>query len=163
MPENKRILVVMGVSGTGKTTIGKLLSNKLGYPFFDGDDFHPEENIKKMNSRIPLTDEDRKGWLLKLNQIALENEHTGAIIGCSALKKTYRDILRNGLEAKMEFVYLAGSFEQVKSRLESRKGHFMPIELLQSQFDTLEVPEKAIKVSIAQNPDEIVKEVLEQL
>ncbi|RDY61330.1 gluconokinase [Flagellimonas nanhaiensis] len=163
MPDGKRILVVMGVSGTGKSTIGTLLAEKLDYPFFDGDDYHPEENIKKMNSGIPLTDDDRKGWLLKLNQIALENRHTGGVIACSALKNTYRGILKAGVGSCMEFVYLEGSFDEVKSRLESREGHFMPIELLQSQFDTLEPPSNATTVSIMLSPEEIVKKIVKQV
>jgi gluconokinase len=158
-----KVLVVMGVSGTGKTTVGKLLSEQLGYPFFDGDDFHPEKNIKKMASGKPLNDDDRKGWLLKLNQLALEKQDTGAVIACSALKKTYRSLLRAGMGSGIQFIYLNGSFDLVKSRLENRKDHFMPIALLKTQFEALEPPSKAISVSIAQKPDLIVQEVLKQL
>ncbi|RYC52889.1 gluconokinase [Flagellimonas olearia] len=158
-----KVLVVMGVSGTGKTTVGKLLSEQLGYPFFDGDDFHPEENINKMASGKPLNDDDRKGWLLKLNQLALQQHNVGAVITCSALKKAYRSLLRAGMGSDMQFIYLNGSFDLVKSRLENRKDHFMPIALLKTQFEALEPPSKAIAVSIAQQPDQIVQEVLKQL
>lgn len=158
-----KVLVVMGVSGTGKTTVGKLLSEQLGYPFFDGDDFHPEENINKMASGKPLNDDDRKGWLLKLNQLALQQHNVGAVIACSALKKAYRSLLRAGMGNDMQFIYLNGSFDLVKSRLENRKDHFMPIALLKTQFEALEPPSKAIAVSIAQQPDQIVQEVLKQL
>jgi len=158
-----KVLVVMGVSGTGKTTVGKLLSEQLGYPFFDGDDFHPEKNIKKMASGKPLNDDDRKGWLLKLNQLALEEQDTGAVIACSALKKTYRSLLRAGMGSGIQFIYLNGSFDLVKSRLKNRKDHFMPIALLKTQFEALEPPSRAISVSIAQKPDLIVQEVLKQL
>nr|WP_299388748.1 gluconokinase [Allomuricauda sp.] len=156
-------LVIMGVSGTGKSTIGQLLSVQLNIPFFDGDDYHPEANVQKMSEGIPLNDMDRKGWLARLNQLALEHKNQGAIIACSALKESYRVQLQQGLDGKMVFVYLEGTFELIKSRLESRKGHFMTAKLLQSQFDTLEVPSKAISVSIALSPEEIVAQVMHQL
>lgn len=163
MPNGKNVLVVMGVSGCGKTEIGKLLAKELGRPFFDGDNFHPKENIKKMSSGQPLDDEDRREWLIKLNQLALEHRHTGAIIACSALKKNYRSLLRAGMGNCMAFVYLEGSFDLILSRLQQRKGHFMPTNLLQSQFDALEPPTKEIKVSVEDKPVKIVKEVLKQL
>ncbi|MDF0716177.1 gluconokinase [Muricauda sp. 334s03] len=163
MPNGKNVIVVMGVSGSGKTEIGKLLSEKLSRPFFDGDDFHPEANVKKMSSGRPLNDEDRKEWLIAINKLAVEHRHKGAIIACSALKKNYRSLLRAGMGNCMAFVYLDGSFELIKSRLEKRKGHFMPMNLLQSQFDTLEPPSKAIIVSIEESPAKIVKKVLKEL
>ncbi len=163
MPHSKTVLVVMGVSGSGKSSIGQLLSKKLNRPFFDGDDFHPEANIKKMKSGFPLNDEDRKDWLVALNQLCMEHRENGAIIACSALKKNYRSLLRAGMGNCLGFVYLKGSFDLVKSRLEQRKSHFMPNELLQSQFDTLEPPTKEITVSIDQTPDEIISEVLKHL
>ena len=153
----------MGVSGTGKTTVGKLLSEKLEYPFFDGDDYHPEENVKKMKTGTPLDDDDRKGWLIRLNQLALEQKKTGAVIACSALKKNYRGLLRAGMGNKIKFIFLKGSFDLIKSRLEGRKGHFMPLGLLQSQFDALEAPSKALSVSIKDTPSEIVEEIVKQL
>ncbi len=153
----------MGVSGTGKTTIGKLLSEKLKYPFFDGDDYHPEENVKKMKAGTPLNDDDRKGWLIRLNQLALEHKKSGAVIACSALRKNYRGLLRAGMGNKIKFIFLKGSFELIKSRLENREGHFMPLVLLQSQFDTLEPPSKALSVSVEDRPSEIVEDIVRQL
>ncbi|WP_396589671.1 gluconokinase [Allomuricauda sp. R78024] len=163
MPSFQKVYIIMGVSGTGKSTIGKLLSNTLEIPFFDGDDFHPKENIEKMEAGNPLNDDDRKGWLIKLNALAQEHKSTGAIIACSALKESYRDILLEGMENHLGFIHLEGTFELIKSRLESRKGHFMPLALLQSQFNTLEAPTKAITISISNNPEDMVVEILGQL
>ncbi|MEX2346710.1 MAG: gluconokinase [Balneolaceae bacterium] len=156
------ILILMGVSGCGKTVIGNLLSKKLGLPFFDGDEFHPGSNIKKMESGRPLTDNDRLPWL---NHIAdkmehLDEQNQGGIFACSALKKTYRNILRRKQETDIRFIYLKGERELIARRLSERENHFMPAELLDSQFNTLEEPEQAITVSIDQSPDEIVREII---
>lgn len=163
MDSFKKILIIMGVSGTGKSTIGKLLSDALDIPFYDGDDFHPEANVKKMSAGQPLNDDDRQDWLLKLNKLAKEHESKGVIIACSALRESYRILLRNGIENSMEFIYLEGSFELIKSRLENRKGHFMPLELLHSQFSTLEPPSSAITVSISHSPQKIVELIKDQI
>jgi len=157
------VYILMGVSGTGKSTVGKLLSEALCIPFFDGDDFHTEANIKKMRSGQPLNGDDRQGWLIKLNDLATEHKGLGAIIACSALKETYRNILRKGMENLICFVHLKGDFELIKSRMEQRKGHFMPLELLKSQFDTLEPPLDAIEVSIALSPTEIVNHIISEI
>ncbi len=154
------IFIVMGVSGCGKSTIGKLLAEQFKFPFFDGDDFHPEENVIKMSNGIPLNDADREGWLKRLNLLAKENKDFGAVIACSALKKAYRNSLIEDLETQMEFVFLDGSKEQISKRLEKRKGHFMPPGLLDSQFCALEVPLDAISVSIVQSPEQIVSKIL---
>ncbi len=159
----KTIFFIMGVSGTGKTTIGKLLAKENHIPFFDGDDYHPKENIKKMSSGNALNDDDRFGWLAKLNKLAIENKTRGAVIACSALKEKYRNQLRNGIESETVFVYLNGTYSEVKSRLENRKGHFMPLELLKSQFETLEPPTNQIVVTISKRPEEIIKDILNQL
>jgi len=156
------IYIVMGVSGCGKSTIGKLLASTLKIPFFDGDDFHPETNVQKMASGLALNDEDRKGWLQKLNKIAIEHEASGAVIACSALKETYRNTLKQNLEKQMVFVYLIGTFEEIHARLKERQGHYMPIELLKSQFETLEAPAEAIQVSINQSPDDIISKILDE-
>jgi len=163
MPNGKTVIVVMGVSGSGKSSIGKLLSEKLSRPFYDGDDFHPKANVKKMSSGQPLNDEDRKEWLIALNKLAIEHRHKGAVIACSALKKNYRSLLQAGMGDCMVFVYLEGSFELIKSRLDKRKNHFMTAQLLQSQFDTLEAPSKAITVSIDNTPAKMVREIIKKL
>lgn len=163
MPSKNSVFIIMGVSGTGKSTIGKMLSEALHIPFYDGDDFHPEANVKKMSAGNPLNDDDRRGWLIRLNELAKAHKSKGAIIACSALKKIYRDLLGDGMGSQLTFIHLEGSFELIKSRLESRKGHFMTSTLLQSQFDTLESPKEAIVVSISLRPEEIVSQILEQL
>jgi 6-phosphogluconate dehydrogenase len=150
----------MGVSGVGKTTIGTLLSDTTNIPFFDGDDFHPDSNRDKMNAGQSLNDEDRKCWLQDLNALAKNKiPSTGAIIACSALKKSYRAILREGIEAHITFVHLTGSYELIKNRIDNRQNHYMPSSLLKSQFETLESPTKAISFSIELTPDEIVNSV----
>lgn len=161
MQGDSKIYFIMGVSGCGKSTIGNLLSDELKIPFYDGDDYHSETNVKKMASGQPLTDDDRMDWLLSLNKLALNRREKGAIIGCSALKESYRKILKNNLEKDVSWIYLSGSFDEVMSRLNQRKGHFMPAALLKSQFETLEIPENAIQVSINQSARQIVKRILE--
>lgn len=158
-----KIFFVMGVSGSGKSTVGTLLAEKLGIPFFDGDDFHPEVNILKMKSGNPLNDEDRKEWLERLNLLAKENEKNGAVIACSALKKRYREVLTEQIQEISTFVYLQGSFEEIRTRMAKREDHFMPNELLQSQFDTLEAPRAAITISILKRPNEQVEQILTKL
>ncbi len=157
------ILFIMGVSGCGKTTIGQLLSMELKIPFYDGDDFHSKENVAKMASGTALTDEDRIEWLNTLNILAKKHDEEGAIIVCSALKSAYRDILSKGIESEVRFVYLSGDFNLVMNRMEQRKGHFMPPDLLKSQFETLEPPENAVTVSIDHAPNIIVHKILEKL
>jgi len=156
------ILYIMGVSGCGKSTIGKLVAKKFDIPFFDGDDYHPEANVKKMAAGNPLNDRDRQSWLERLNELSIENKNKGVVIACSALKETYRGILKRQLENQTEFVYLKGTFEEISERLQQRQNHFMPAGLLQSQFDTLEVPVNAIVVSITKNPEAIAAEIKEK-
>lgn len=163
MKSKNPIIFVMGVSGSGKSTIGKLLAEELSLEFYDGDDYHPEVNVKKMADGNPLDDNDRQGWLERLNVLAIENTKNGAVIACSALKTKYRTILQNGIDKKLNFVYLKGSFEEIMARLELRQNHFMPPELLHSQFNTLEVPEDAITVSIMHTPKEIVSKIITAL
>ncbi len=153
----------MGVSGTGKSTIGKMLSKELDIPFFDGDDFHPDANIQKMASGVPLDDADRYDWLVSLNELAKKQKNRGAIIACSALKSSYRDILRKGMGRTMRFIHLEGSFDLIKSRMEKRTSHFMTAKLLESQFASLEFPKEAITVSIAHSPDKILNEILSHI
>lgn len=160
--DNKYIYIVMGVSGCGKSTIGTLLANELDIPFFDGDDYHPKANVEKMASGKALNDEDRKGWLQTLNKLAIDHKSKGAVIACSALKESYRSLLKNHMEEEMVFVYLQGSFTEIHERLKNRKGHYMPIELLKSQFEALEPPKDAIEISINHNPKEIIAEILDK-
>ncbi len=160
---NRQILFVMGVSGSGKTTIGQLLAQKLKMPFFDGDNYHPEANVQKMAKGHPLNDKDRQGWLQHLNQLAKDHKSKGAVIVCSALKKDYRKLLREDIGDTVEFIFLEGSFELISKRLQQRKGHFMPPELLRSQFETLEIPEYAIRVSIDATPTVIVENIINKL
>jgi 6-phosphogluconate dehydrogenase len=154
----------MGVSGSGKSTIGKLLSENLKIPFFDGDDFHPQTNIDKMKSGLPLNDEDRHGWLLKLNEVAkAQLQKSSCVIVCSALKQTYREILKKDIEYHVKWVHLTGGFNLIFKRLNEREHHFMSSDLLQSQFDTLEPPKDAIQVDVSLSPSEIVKNIVEQM
>jgi gluconokinase len=157
------IYFVMGVSGCGKTTVGKLLAAELAIPFFDGDDFHPEENIEKMSQGFPLTDLDRNSWLLALNQLAIKHQKQGAVIACSALKENYRKLLAKGLDTGPVWIYLKGDFDTISTRLQNRKDHFMPPALLKSQFDTLQAPRNAIVVPVEYPPEKIVKEILRNL
>ena len=154
----------MGVSGCGKSTIGKLLSQDLKIPFFDGDDFHSKENISKMSKGLPLNDSDRKGWLESLNELAKKKLiNSSCIIACSALKESYRKILSFDIEGQTKWVHLSGSFESIYNRVNARKDHFMPSKLLQSQFDILEEPEHALKVDINLTPEEIIKVIKEDV
>ena len=157
---NKQPLVIfiMGVSGVGKSTIGSLLSKEFSIPYFDGDDFHPQENVDKMANGHSLNDDDRYGWLLKLNSLANQHmEKGGCIIACSALKEKYRDILQENIEKNTKWVFLNGSYELISNRMQARKNHYMPASLLKSQFDTLEIPINAIDVDIRKSPEEIIK------
>jgi carbohydrate kinase (thermoresistant glucokinase family) len=159
-----KVYFVMGVSGSGKTTVGSLLAQKLGIPFFDGDDFHPEQNIRKMESGIPLQDEDRLDWLNTLNNLAVsESSKSAVVIACSALKEDYRRLLMNGLTDRSVFIFLKGNFETIRNRMAGREGHFMPPKLLQSQFDTLEVPDYGIHVNETLTPQESVSFITQEL
>lgn len=130
-------VVVMGVTGCGKTTAGAALAQRLRVPFADADDFHPEANVTKMAAGIPLDDDDRSHWLFRLATWLRDHEETGAVIGCSALKVKYRDILRSGAP-ELTFLHLHGDREVVAARVAGRPGHFMPASLVDSQYDTLE-------------------------
>ena len=156
------LFIVMGVSGCGKSTIGRLLASEFSLSFFDGDDYHPKENVEKMSKGVPLNDEDRKDWLNRLNVLAKEYSKKGVVIACSALKQSYRDRLAIGLESQMNFVYLKGTKMEISKRLEERKGHFMPPGLLDSQFNALERPANAITISIQNTPNKMVSEILKQ-
>jgi carbohydrate kinase (thermoresistant glucokinase family) len=161
------VLIIMGVSGCGKTTIAELLSRQLGWDYRDGDEFHPQANVDKMHSGIPLTDDDRWPWLKAIAAWIDGKRSAGehAIVTCSALKKSYRDILI-GPRTDVGLIYLKGDEELIAARLAKRHGHFMPKDLLHSQFQTLEEPgpdERPITVSIAPTPEEIAATILTKL
>ena len=150
------IIIIIGVSGCGKTTIGQLLSQEIGLSFYDADDFHPQRNIEKMANNIPLTDDDRKSWLMDLSErIRQWCSSGGAILACSALKESYRTLLTSKIN-EVKFVYLSGSRELIKKRIENRRDHFMQLSLLESQFDTLEVPTYGLHITIDHSPEEII-------
>ena len=151
------IVVVMGVSGSGKTTIGKLLAQRLGCEFLDGDDFHPPQNVAKMAAGEPLSDADRWPWLEGLN--AKLRSGKNAVLACSALKQSYRDILARDIP-RCRFVFLDGSLELIRARLKERQHRYMPASLLESQFATLEPPTEALTVDIALPPERCVEQIV---
>ncbi|WP_337269197.1 gluconokinase [Oryzifoliimicrobium ureilyticus] len=156
-------LVIMGVAGCGKSTVGAALSQSLGIPYRDGDHLHSREAVEKMRGGTPLTDEDRWPWLDRIAQ-ALKHD-APLIIGCSALRRAYRDRIRSGAGGPVIFVHLVGDRDLIASRMASRSGHYMPLSLLDSQFATLEWPgpDEAIEAAIAQPIDAIVEKVLSHL
>ena len=149
----------MGVAGCGKSTIGSMLAHELGWDFYDADDFHSESNRIKMAKNIPLTDEDRAGWLDSLRSLIGQNIQNGKpiVLACSALKKSYRDILM--INEQVEFIYLRGTYEQIEARLLQRSGHFMSAKMLASQFDILEEPQDALTIDITHTPQEIISTI----
>ena len=162
MPKNIAI-VLMGVAGVGKSTIGKALSKATGISFFDGDDYHTEANRDKMAGGIALSDEDRTAWLFELQGVIENALHkSSCILACSALKKSHRAILEKNSNA-IHFVYLEGNKNLIEQRLESRKGHYFPASLLASQLETLEPPENAFTISITQTPSAIVQIIMKTL
>ena len=156
-------VVVMGVSGTGKTTIAEKLAEELGCDFIEGDSLHPRQNIEKMEHGIPLTDEDRWPWLQAIAELVAVKDHEGVstVVTCSALKRRYRDLLRDA--APSFFVHLDAPFEVLRDRMQRRTKHFMPASLLQSQFDTLEPldeSEEGAVVDVSPPVEEVVEEAL---
>jgi gluconokinase len=158
------ILIVMGVAGCGKSTVGRALAARLGWPFYDGDDFHPPANVAKMSRGIPLTDADRAGWLDALADVArraLEADQS-AVLACSALKQRYRDQLRVD-PARVRFIYLKGSYADLHARLLTRTDHFMKPGMLESQFAALEEPADALLVDIRLPVEQAVEQIVRNL
>jgi len=158
------IVIVMGVTGTGKTTVGRLLEAELDAEFIDADDYHPPANVAKMKAGTPLDDTDRAPWLARLNALLREREHAGrnVVLACSALKAGYRTALVDGL-AGARLVHLSGSRALLAERLAARRGHYMNPALLDPQLAALEEPDDAITVDIAPPPAEIVKAIRKSL
>ena len=159
------VLVIMGVSGSGKSTVAGLLAGRLGWDFAEGDDLHPESNVAKMHAGQPLTDEDRWPWLESIAGWIRRHTESGTpgIVTCSALKKRYRDILRG---EGVVFVFLDGSRDRISDRLATRNGHFMPAALLESQFEALEAPtgdENCITLSVSSAPPDEAQEIIDRL
>jgi gluconokinase len=157
------IIVLMGVTGAGKTTIGRLLAEKLGWRFYDADDFHSLSNVEQMRKGEPLTDEDRAAWLESLEQLIRDKlrSHSNIVLACSALKASYRSHLL--IDAQVRLVYLKGARSLIQERLAERRGHYMNPSLVESQFAILEEPEQAIIVDAAASPEDIVATIREKI
>jgi len=156
------VVIIWGVAGVGKTTIGELLAQELGWKFYDADDFHSAANIDKMQRGIPLTDEDRQPWLETLRKVIEQSlaENDNAVLACSALKQKYRDRLR--VSEQVKFVFLHGSRDRIAEQLKRRRGHFVDPKLLDSQFADLEEPkpsEHAVTVELGDDPPELVQKI----
>lgn len=159
------VVVVMGVAGTGKTTIGPLLAARLGVPYAEGDDFHPQANIAKMSAGTPLDDDDRWPWLDAIGAWAHERAGLGGVVSCSALKRSYRDRLRAEAPGVV-FVHLSGDRALIEDRMTHRQGHFMPTALLDSQFATLQPlgsDEAGVAVDVTGSPEEITERAAKAL
>lgn len=158
------IILVMGVTGSGKSTVGTLLAASLHWEFSDADSFHPQANIEKMSRGMPLEDADRRPWLQALHQEIGRwlQEEKNVVLACSALKSSYRQLLFQD-RSRMRLIYLEGSLELLKSRLDQRQNHFMNKSLLQSQLDLLEVPEEGVHVDVSKPPEVIVQQIKKSL
>ncbi|MCY2687075.1 NADP-dependent phosphogluconate dehydrogenase [Salinimicrobium sp. TH3] len=160
----QKVYIVMGVSGVGKTTIGRLLAKQLEIPFFDADDFHPKENVEKMDAGIPLKDVDRREWLENLAlKITEWQGESGAVLACSALKEKYREQLKVLPQEDIRWIFLHSDYGVIHKRITGRKGHYFKPELLQSQYETLELPSYGIHIDVDQSPEQIINEIMEKM
>ena len=150
----------MGVSGSGKSSIGQLLADELSIPFLDADDYHLSSSIEKMSKGIPLSDNDRMPWLAQINKMAIDHFDSGVVIACSGLKKKYRTELNQSIESDVFWVYLKGDYDLIFERMKNRCDHFMGATMLKSQFETLEEPVNAIAIDIDDSRGNIVKGIL---
>jgi gluconokinase len=158
------MIIVMGVSGCGKTTVGRMLAERLNLPFFDADDFHSPGNVAKMVKGIPLTDADREGWLRKLSDYVRQwSTEGGAVLACSALKEKYRMLLAEGAAGPVQWVWLHGTYELLLERLQQRRDHFMSARMLDSQLQDLEPPTYALKLDIANSPQLLTDTIIKHL
>jgi gluconokinase len=157
------VVVIMGVTGSGKTTVGSMLAKQLGWEFKDADEFHPAANIEKMSRGIPLDDADRAPWLAAMRDGIVHWLANGenVVLACSALKRNYREELC--IDPRVKLIYLKGSFELISSRVQARQGHFAKADLLASQFADLEEPENAVTIDASHTPEEIVAEARKSL
>lgn len=157
------IIALMGVSGSGKTTIGTMLAESLGWKYFDADEFHPRANIEKMKTGVPLNDADRQPWLEQLQQIIRDSLEKGepAVLACSALRQCYRDMLL--VDERVRLVYLKGDYKLIEARLRRRRDHYMNPKLLDSQFEALEEPKESLQIDITRDPSKIVADIRNQL
>jgi gluconokinase len=155
--------ILMGVAGSGKTTVGKQVSSHLGLPFFEGDEFHPAENIAKMSSGVPLTDADRGPWTDALVAALNQRGEHDAVVACSALSQFVRERLRSGLKEPAVFIWLSGEPQLIEQRLQARPKHYMKAGMLTSQFAALQSPSNAHRIDIRKPLQEVVAEVIEIL
>jgi gluconokinase len=157
------IIVLMGVTGAGKTTVGRMLAAQLGWTFYDADDFHPANNVEKMRRGEPLTDADRAPWLEKLRDLvrAILEQSSNAVLACSALKSSYREYLLT--DEQVRLVYLKADYSLIEDRLKERRDHYMNPSLLRSQFEVLEEPERAVVVEVAASPEDVVLRIRKEL
>ena len=163
LKNNPKIIIIIGVSGSGKSTISKLLSTELNMRFIEGDDFHPKSNIEKMSNGIPLSDQDRWPWLDLLNREAKKHQQVGCVISCSALKQSYRNRLQSKIEDKVIWIHLYGKYDLIFKIMQNRKAHFMDEKMLRSQFETLEPPKNTIEIDIANTPQQIVETIKKKI
>jgi gluconokinase len=159
------VIVLMGVSGSGKSTIGKALAERLGWRFIEGDDYHPAANVAKLHAGVPLTDADRAPWLAALREQVDRAcaSGAGAVLACSALKHAYQEYLDGHAQGCVRYVYLHASEELIRARLKARTGHFMNPNLMHSQFETLQPPEHALRVDVGPPVEDVVRHIRSEL